>query len=104
MLCALPLMRGRVMAGWCLLALAYLAAVHTPSPWWLIDAAGAVVFASWPGWHPRLIAVLFAAMMVADISHPAPWLIGMALGWIQWTALLLWAVHRMEWHPTQVTT
>ena len=88
MLCILPFMFGRTLVAWGLLMAASLAAVN--APWWLIDGAGAVVFASWPGWPSRAIATVFLVMMIVDLTHPAPWLIGAYLGWCQWVALLLW--------------
>ncbi len=97
MLCILPLMFGRTLAAWCLLMLASLASGL--APWWAIDAAGAIVFASWPGWPPRLIAGVFLAMLAADLTHPHAWQVSMALGWVQFGALLLWAMPRPQLNP-----
>lgn len=97
MICILPFMWGRTLAAWALLALASLA-TFTSAPWWLIDACGAVVFACWPGWQPRLIAMVFLVMLLADFGVD-PWSIGMALGWVQWLALLLWATTGLQQNP-----
>ena len=97
MICILPFMGQRTTFAWLLLMAASLATL-SPAPWWLIDAAGAVVFASWPQWQSRLIAMTFFVMMLADLGAN-PWPIGMALGWIQLIALLMWATGGLQQNP-----
>ena len=69
------------------------------APWWAIDAAGAIVFASWPQWQSRAIATLFAGMLWADLFNPGAMAINYALGWGQLVALLLWATTRPQQNP-----
>lgn len=88
----------RTLAAWALLMLASLATLSS-APWWLIDAAGAVVFASWPQWQSRAIAMLFAAMLWADLFNPAAFAINYALGWLMIIVLLLWATSGPQQNP-----
>lgn len=97
MICILPFMGERTTVAWALLMLASLAAMSS-APWWLIDGAGAAVFACWPNWQSRLIAMAFGVMLIADFGQEA-WAIGIPLGWVQWVALLLWATTRPQQNP-----
>ena len=89
------------MAG-LLLLLASLGSVVVP--WWAIDAAGAIIFASWGQWQSRAIATLFAAMLWMDLFHPGASAINYAMGWLQIVALLLWATSRPQQNPLRGVT
>lgn len=101
MLAAAPLMRGRTAAAWSLLMLASLASWIAPG--WLIDGAGCVVFACWPNRHARVIAGLFAAMLIGDLFNPAAFAVNYTLGWLMLVTLLLWGPRRLVRQPIDPT-
>ena len=74
------------------------------APWWLIDAAGVIVFACWPQWQSRAIATLFAAMLWADLFNPAAFALNYALGWGQMLCLILWATASKQPNPMRGVT
>ena len=97
MLSIAPFMWRRTATAWAVLLLASLASWVAPPA--LIDAAGFIVFACWPQWQSRLIAMLFAAMLWADLFNPAAFAINYALGWGQLFCLVLWATTRPQQNP-----
>ena len=100
MFAAAPFMWRRTMVAWALLMLACLAS--WVAPWWLIDGAGCILFACWPNRHARVIAVLFAAMLVGDLFNPAAFAVNYTLGWLQLLTLLLWGTRRLDWKPITI--
>lgn len=102
MLAVAPFMWRRTAIAWALLISAALASWIAPAV--LIDAAGAIIFASWSNWQSRAIATLFAAMLWADLFNPAAHAIGEALGWLQMLCLILWATSRPQQNPLRGVT
>lgn len=99
MLAVLPLMfSGRVVLPWVLLMGASLSAAVLP--WWLIDAAGAIVFACWPCQASYAISILFGAMLIADFGGTARE-VGLTLGWMQIVLLIVWAVIPRDGTPNR---
>ena len=98
LLCLAPFLWGRRLAAGALLALASLASWAVP--WPLIDAAGALIFVLWPEWHSKAIALVFTAMLAADLGAD-PWTMGVALGWVQLGLLALWTHDELKPYPSE---
>ena len=96
LICLAPFLWGRRLVAGLLLALASLAS--WAAPWPLIDAGGAIIFALWPQWQAKAIALVFVAMLVADLGAD-PWATGMALGWVQLGLLALWTHDELKPYP-----
>ena len=98
LICLVPFLWGRRLVAGLLLASASLAS--WAAPWPLIDAGGAIIFALWPQWQAKAIALVFVAMLVADLGTD-PWAMGMALGWVQLGLLALWTHDELKPYPNE---